>query len=151
MNSPTPAMDLSLPDAVARVAASVVAVVTRRHAGAGVIWRPGFVVTSASALWRAPRAQIVLPGGEAVLGTLRGSDPGTDLAVLESPAPACPRRHPRAGAPRGGQSPTGAARASATSSSPPAVSPKAACTRASAMSAPRAAPGAAGAVAVSTR
>lgn len=94
MNSPLPpALDPSLPDAVARVAASVVAVVTRRHAGAGVVWRPGIVVTSASALWRAPRAQIVLPGGEAVLGTLRGSDPGTDLAVLEfaaddRPAPA---------------------------------------------------------------
>jgi len=77
------ALDPSLPDAVARVATSVVAVVTRRHAGAGVVWQPGFVVTSASALWRAPRAQIVLPGGEAVLGTLRGSDAGTDLAVLE--------------------------------------------------------------------
>ncbi len=84
MNPPHPsALDPSLPDAVARVAASVVAVVTRRHAGAGVVWRPGLVVTSASALWRAPRAQIVLPGGEAVIGTLRGSDPGTDLAVLE--------------------------------------------------------------------
>lgn len=99
MNSPTPAMDLSLPDAVARVAASVVAVVTRRHAGAGVIWRPGFVVTSASALWRAPRAQIVLPGGEAVLGTLRGSDPGTDLAVLEVAGAGLPAAAAAAGAP----------------------------------------------------
>lgn len=84
MNAPLPpAHDPRLPDAVARVATSVVAVVTRRHAGAGVVWRPGLVVTSAAALWRAPRAQIVLPGGEAVIGTLRGTDPGTDLAVLE--------------------------------------------------------------------
>lgn len=74
-----------LPDAVTAVATRVVAVVTRRHAAAGVLWRPGLVVTSAAALWRAPRAQVVLPGGEAVEATLRGVDAGTDLAVLQVP------------------------------------------------------------------
>lgn len=71
-----------LPDAVARVAPSVVGVVTRRQAAAGLVWRDGLVVTSATALWRASRVQLVLPGGEALEATLRGADPGTDLAVL---------------------------------------------------------------------
>lgn len=86
MNATTPnpsAADPTLPDAVARVAGAVAAVVTRRHAFAGVLWRPGWVVTSAAALWRAPRVQLVLPSGEAVAGRLRGTDPGTDLALLE--------------------------------------------------------------------
>lgn len=80
--NPSPA-DANLPDAVARVAGAVAAVVTRRHAFAGVLWRPGWVVTSAAALWRAPRVQLVLPSGEAVAGRLQGADPGTDLALLE--------------------------------------------------------------------
>lgn len=99
MTSPLPPVpDSRLPDAVARVAASVVAVVTRRHAAAGIVWRPGLVVTSASALWRAPRAQIVLPGGEAVIGTLRGADAGTDLAALEFSGAEVPAAAPGAGA-----------------------------------------------------
>ena len=85
-SSSSPAPGTALPDAVARVAASVVGVVTRRHAAAGLVWRPGLVVTSAAALggalWRASRIQLVLPGGEAVDGTLRGSDAGPDLAVI---------------------------------------------------------------------
>jgi len=80
---PSFASDPRLPDAVDRVAASVVAVVSRRQVAAGVMWRPGLVVTSSTVLWRAPKVQVVLPGGEAVAGTLRGSDAGTDLAVIE--------------------------------------------------------------------
>lgn len=81
--TPSAGPDPGLPDAVAAVATRVAAVVTRRHAAAGVLWRPGLVVTSAAALWRAPRAQLVLPGGEAVEATLRGVDAGTDLALLQ--------------------------------------------------------------------
>jgi S1-C subfamily serine protease len=81
--SPPPTAQSRLPDAVARVAATVVAVVTRRHAASGIVWGPGLVVTSAAMLWRAPRVQIVLPGGEAVAGTLRGTDAGSDLALLQ--------------------------------------------------------------------
>ena len=73
---------LSLADAVERVAASVVGLATRRQRGAGVVWRPGVAVTSASALWRAHGIAVVLPDGEQVDGTLRGSDAGTDLAVV---------------------------------------------------------------------
>jgi S1-C subfamily serine protease len=72
-----------LPDAVASVARSVLGLVRRRHSAAAVVWRPGLAVTSASALWRAPpQVQLVLPDGEAVEGTVRGSDAGTDLAVI---------------------------------------------------------------------
>src|SRR5262245_29769249 len=73
---------LPLADAVERVAASVVGLTTRRQRGAGVVWRAGVAVTSASALWRARGVSVVLPDGEQVDGTLRGVDSGTDLAVV---------------------------------------------------------------------
>ena len=73
---------LQLADAVERVAASVVGLVTRRQRSAGVLWRPGVVVASASALWRASSVAVVLPDGEQLDGTVRGVDGATDLAVV---------------------------------------------------------------------
>jgi S1-C subfamily serine protease len=73
---------LQLADAVERVAASVVGLVTRRQRSAAVLWRPGVAVANASALWRAGSVAVVLPDGEQVDGTLRGSDGSTDLAVV---------------------------------------------------------------------
>ena len=57
--APTPHPPLAsalLPDAVERLAASVVAISLRRGATSGVVWRPGVVVTSAGAVWRARAA-----------------------------------------------------------------------------------------------
>lgn len=71
-----------LPDAVAGVAASVFGLATRRHSGAGVLWRPGVVVASASLLWRASQVALVLPDGEQVQAEVRGIDAGTDLAAV---------------------------------------------------------------------
>jgi S1-C subfamily serine protease len=73
---------LPMADAVERVAASVVGLLTRRHRSAGVLWRAGVVVGSASSLWRANSVTLVLPGGEQIDGTLRGIDVGTDLAAV---------------------------------------------------------------------
>lgn len=73
---------LQLADAVARVAASVVGLPTRRVHSAGVVWRAGVALASASALWRTSRVPVVLPDGEQVDGTVRGIDPATDLAVV---------------------------------------------------------------------
>ena len=73
---------LQLADAVERVAASVVGLATRRHRSAGLVWRAGVAVANASALWRAHSIAVVLPDGEQVDGTLRGSDPSTDLAAV---------------------------------------------------------------------
>jgi S1-C subfamily serine protease len=71
-----------LADAVERVAASVVGLPTRRQHSAGLVWRPGVAVGSASALWRSSRVPVVLADGEQVDGTVRGIDPATDLAVV---------------------------------------------------------------------
>jgi len=79
-----------LPDSVAQLAASVVGLATRRHNGAGVVWRPGVVVTSASLLWRASQVALVLPDGEQVQAELRGIDVATDLAALTWPDSALP-------------------------------------------------------------
>lgn len=103
-----PAQDLrSLPDAVERLAASVVGIALRRGAASGVVWRPGVVVTAASALWRASRLHLVLPGGEQVSGELRGVDASTDLAAVtfesaEVPAAARAADGAAAAAPRVG-------------------------------------------------
>lgn len=72
----------SVPDAVARVAASVVGVAARRRSASGLLWRDGVVVTSASAVWRASQVSLVLPDGEQVAGELRGIDGSTDLAAI---------------------------------------------------------------------
>jgi serine protease Do len=86
-----PGFDTSaLPDAVDRLAANVVGLALRRGAASGLLWQPGVVVTAASALWRAHRLQVVLPGGETVDATIRGSDPGTDLAAVVFDAAASP-------------------------------------------------------------
>jgi S1-C subfamily serine protease len=82
-----------LPDAVERLAASVVGFALRRSAASGVVWRPGVVVTAASALPRAQRVPLVLPSGEQVTGEVRGIDGSTDLAAItfEGEVPAAER------------------------------------------------------------
>jgi S1-C subfamily serine protease len=89
--APHPSLATSLlPDAVERIAASVVGLAMRRGSASGVVWKPGVVVTSATAVWRAHRLQLVLPGGETVPATLRGIDPGTDIAALTFEGAAVP-------------------------------------------------------------
>jgi len=84
---PVPNTTTPLPDAVERIAESVVGIALRRGRAAGVVWQPGVVVTSASAVWRQPRIALVLPGGETVEGQLRGVDAGTDLAAVSFTGP----------------------------------------------------------------
>jgi len=102
--SPHPSLaSAALPDAVERIAASVVGLSLRRGAASGAVWQPGIAVTAASSVWRASRLQIVLPDGEQVEGTLRGVDPATDLAAVAFEGGAVPaiERSPAA-APRVG-------------------------------------------------
>jgi S1-C subfamily serine protease len=80
MNNPSSPDEL--PQHVARLAASVLGVATRRHRSAAVLWRPGVLVGSASALWRASTVTLTLPGGEQVQGQVRGVDGATDLAAV---------------------------------------------------------------------
>ena len=50
---------------------------------AGILWRPGMVVTSRQALPRHPeRYAVSVGGGEPRAATLAGDDPGTNVAVL---------------------------------------------------------------------
>lgn len=83
----------ALPQAVDRVAAATVGLAGGRASASGVVWQPGVVVTTASALWRARRLQVVLPDGEPVAGEVRGIDATTDLAVItfEGDTPAAAR------------------------------------------------------------
>ncbi|MBI3369587.1 MAG: trypsin-like peptidase domain-containing protein [Burkholderiales bacterium] len=80
----------SVPEAVARVAASVVGVGARRRSASGLAWRDGVVVTTASAVWRASQASLVLPDGEQVSGEVRGIDASTDLAAIAVAAGSLP-------------------------------------------------------------
>lgn len=83
MNANPSSAPPSAADAVERVAASIVGVRARRMGtSAGIAWRPQVVVTAAAAIGHGGRVQVVLPDGEAVAATLRGTDPGTDIAVL---------------------------------------------------------------------
>ncbi len=81
----------SLADAVDRVAPSVLCIGTRRRgAASAVAWKPGVVVTTASAVGHAGRVHLVRPDGETVVGDVKGIDPSTDLAVLSAPSDALP-------------------------------------------------------------
>jgi len=98
-----PAHDTSrLPDAVDRLATAVVGIALRRSAASGVVWRPGVVVTAASALWRAPRVHLVLPSGEQVAGEVRGVDASTDLAAIAFEGDVQPAERAAAATPRVG-------------------------------------------------
>ena len=89
--------------AVEKAAASVVAVHGRhRLNSSGVIWAPGLIITSDSALRRDDHLRVTLPSGETVPATLKGRDPATDVAVLAfdhaaSAAPAFTQQPPRPG------------------------------------------------------
>jgi S1-C subfamily serine protease len=70
-------------DSVERVSASAVGVGTRRRGmSSGVVWKPGVVLTTASAIGHAEKVHVVRPDGETVLGEVRGVDGSTDLAVV---------------------------------------------------------------------
>jgi serine protease Do len=74
---------ISVADAVDAVAASVVGLGTRRHGlAAGVIWKPGMLVTTALAVGHAREVQIFQPDGETTPARVRGTDWSTDLAVV---------------------------------------------------------------------
>lgn len=79
---PAPAAH-DLPGAVERVAASVVALRSRRAGTSSAFaWRPRVLVTAAAALGHGGRVQVVRADGEAIAAELRGVDPSTDIAVL---------------------------------------------------------------------
>jgi S1-C subfamily serine protease len=80
--------DLSnaLAGAVDRAARAVVSVHARpRLPSSGVHWRDGIIVTTDGTIRRTDGITVTLPDGKSVSATLRGRDPGTDLAVLSIP------------------------------------------------------------------
>jgi S1-C subfamily serine protease len=74
---------------VERAGKSVVAVHARpRFASAGVVWRPGVIVTAEHTVRREEEINVTLPDGSERAATLAGSDAGTDIAVLRLAEPA---------------------------------------------------------------
>jgi S1-C subfamily serine protease len=71
--------------AVAKAAASVVAVQARRRIGtSGVVWRNGIILTTNEGIASEDRIRVLFPDGHTVDAKLRGRDPRTDLALLEA-------------------------------------------------------------------
>src|SRR5215813_13652709 len=67
-----------------RSGSGVVAVNAQRHlSSSGVFWRDGVVVTAAHTLRQTEGISVILSSGETVAGTLAGTDPSTDLAILK--------------------------------------------------------------------
>ena len=79
-----------LPGKIDAIAASVVALSSRRSSASGVIWQDGVVVTSASSLWRTSSPSVILPDGERVAGEVVGGDAATDLAIVRVAAAGSP-------------------------------------------------------------
>jgi S1-C subfamily serine protease len=78
-------------DRVELVGASVVGVaVARRGLAAAVTWKPGLLVTTASAVGRADRVHVVAADGVATEAKVRGRDAATDLALIDFDTKAMP-------------------------------------------------------------
>jgi S1-C subfamily serine protease len=74
-----------LAGAVERASAGVVAVHARpRINSSGIIWRQNLILTSSEGVRFEEGIKVVLPDGKLTEARLRGSDPGTDLALLEA-------------------------------------------------------------------
>jgi S1-C subfamily serine protease len=67
---------------VAKVAAAIVSVNSRRSRSSGFIWRPGLIVTAEEALTGEGEIAITLAGGKTLATHLVGRDPTTDIALL---------------------------------------------------------------------
>jgi S1-C subfamily serine protease len=74
-----------LAGAVEHASAGVVAVHARpRINSSGIVWRKNLILTSSEGVRFEDGIKIVLPDGKLTEARLRGSDPGTDLALLEA-------------------------------------------------------------------
>jgi serine protease Do len=79
----------ALAGTVERAGKSVLAVHARpRFTSAGVIWRPGVIVTAEHTVRREEEIKVTLPDGSERTAKLAGSDAGTDIAVLQLAEPA---------------------------------------------------------------
>jgi S1-C subfamily serine protease len=84
MTNELAALSNDLAAAVERAGKSVVAVHARpRFSSAGVIWRPGVIVTAEHTIRREEEIIVTLPDGTDHPATLAGADAGTDIAVLK--------------------------------------------------------------------
>ena len=89
MTNELAALSNDLAAAVERAGKSVVAVDARpRFSSAGVIWRPGVIVTAEHTVRREEEITVTLPDGTDRPVTLAGADAGTDIAVLKLAEPA---------------------------------------------------------------
>jgi S1-C subfamily serine protease len=74
-----------LAGAVERAAAGVVAVHARpRINSSGIVWRQNLILTSSEGVRFEEGIKVVFPDGRRTEGRLRGADPSTDLALLET-------------------------------------------------------------------
>jgi serine protease Do len=74
-----------LAGAVERAAARVVAVHARpRINSSGIVWRENLILTSSEGIRFEEGIKVLFPDGRHAEARLRGSDPGTDLALLET-------------------------------------------------------------------
>jgi S1-C subfamily serine protease len=89
MTNELAALSNDLAAAVERAGKSVIAVHARpRFSSAGVIWRPGVIVTAEHTVRREEEITVTLPDGNDRPVTLAGADAGTDIAVLKLAEPA---------------------------------------------------------------
>ncbi|WP_404783183.1 S1C family serine protease [Altericista sp. CCNU0014] len=70
---------------VAKVGDSVVAIHGNRYAASGLCWQAGLIVTSYESVNLEDPLYVTLPEGQSVEASVLGSDPTTDIAVLQLP------------------------------------------------------------------
>lgn len=74
----------TVPQIVRKVQPSVVAVITEKGEGSGVIWdEQGLIVTNTHVVRNARRVQVLLASGRRIDAQVRATDPVSDLALVE--------------------------------------------------------------------
>ena len=72
---------------VARLAPSLVSVISHRMQASGFVWRPGLIVTSDEGLAEEGDVRVTVPGGESTVAHPVGRDPSTAIALLRVERP----------------------------------------------------------------
>lgn len=83
-NTTLQSLSRDLASVVEGTGAAVVAINAQRDlSSSGICWRDDVIVTAAHTLRQTENISVILSSGETVAGTLAGTDPSTDLAILK--------------------------------------------------------------------
>jgi S1-C subfamily serine protease len=103
--APAPAASASLPELVENLSPSVVTIFTRGGLGSGVVYsEDGLILTNEHVVRGATKVEVGFADGQRVSGTVKATDPVTDLALVQADRTGLPKPVYQTTLPRVGES-----------------------------------------------